>query len=240
MNLDFINTEVLVVQQQKQVDCYTVVGISYGNALTVDARYKTVRASRFAIDMVKNALKAGKVVKIPVKTEGPEIRPVDIIIAEPGDELTVEKRVLLNEISMAIGQNALGASVIDMFDFMTAFSKLADYGIFITDENRDEKYFEVIDKAQQVEAPADLPDGASYADEQEYLEKKRKYAFAQSSLQALEHYLIAYDKIKIMYSFDKKLKELTAEIDAASSPEELKPIREKFNSLVGRMFTPVK
>ena len=38
-------------------------------------------------------------------------------------------------------------SVIDIFDFMTAFSKLADHGIFITDENRDEKYFEVIDKA---------------------------------------------------------------------------------------------
>jgi len=28
-----------------------------------------------ALDMVKSALKAGKVVKVPVKVDGPEVRP---------------------------------------------------------------------------------------------------------------------------------------------------------------------
>lgn len=41
----------------------------------------------------------------------------------------------------------LGISIIDVFGFLSAFSKLADHGVFITDENREEKYFEVIDKA---------------------------------------------------------------------------------------------
>jgi len=39
-------------------------------------------------------------------------------------------------------------SVIDVFGFITAFCRLADHGVFITDDNREEKYFEVIDKAQ--------------------------------------------------------------------------------------------
>ena len=85
---------------------------------------------------------------MPTKIDGPEIRPVDIIIDDAGDELSISKRILINDINMAIGQNALGISVIDVFGFLSAFSKLADHGVFITDENREEKYFEVIDKAQ--------------------------------------------------------------------------------------------
>lgn len=103
MNLDFINTEVLVVQPSGADEYYNVISVSYGNALAVDARYKTVRASRFALDIVKNALKAGKAVRVPAKIDGPEIRPVDVIVVDAGDELTVAKRVLSNEINAAIG-----------------------------------------------------------------------------------------------------------------------------------------
>ena len=62
MNLDFINTEVLVVQASDSNEYYNVVSVSYGNTLAVDSKYKTVRASRFALDIVKNALKTGKAV----------------------------------------------------------------------------------------------------------------------------------------------------------------------------------
>ena len=66
--------------------------------LTVNSKYKTVKASMLAINVVKNALKAGRVVKIPVKLEAPEVRPVDLIIsdAEP-DSLEMERRVVINE-----------------------------------------------------------------------------------------------------------------------------------------------
>ena len=216
------------------------MSVSYGNTLAVDSKYKIVRASRFALDIVKNALKAGKAVRVPTKIDGPEVRPVDIIIVDAGDELSISKRVLINDINMAIGQNALGISIIDVFGFLSAFSKLADHGVFITDENREEKYFEVIDKAQQITMPADLPDGASYADEQAYLDQKRKYAFAQSTLEALEQYLVSYDKVRGMYSFDKKLREISVEADTAQSTEELQAIREKFETIVSGMFASSK
>lgn len=43
-----------------------------------------------------------------------------------------------------------------------------------------------------------------------------------------------------MYSFDKKLREISAEADAAQTTEELQAIREKFETAVGGMFVSSK
>jgi len=43
-----------------------------------------------------------------------------------------------------------------------------------------------------------------------------------------------------MYSFDKKLREISAEADAAQSAEELQVVREKFETTVSGMFAPSK
>ena len=43
-----------------------------------------------------------------------------------------------------------------------------------------------------------------------------------------------------MYSFDKKLREISAEADAAQSTDELQVVREKFETTVSSMFAPSK
>ena len=43
-----------------------------------------------------------------------------------------------------------------------------------------------------------------------------------------------------MYSFDKKLREISAEAGAAQSAEELHAVREKFETIAGGMFAPSK
>ena len=43
-----------------------------------------------------------------------------------------------------------------------------------------------------------------------------------------------------MYSFDKKLREISTEADAAQSTEELQAIREKFETIVSGMFASSK
>lgn len=43
-----------------------------------------------------------------------------------------------------------------------------------------------------------------------------------------------------MYFFDKKLREISTEADAAQSTEELQAIREKFEMTAGGMFAPSK
>lgn len=238
MNIDFANIEVLVAEPDQVNGCYIVVGTSYGDALVDGSKYKPVRASRLALDIVKNALAAGRSVKIPDETDGPEVRPVDLIITEDGNELETARRALLAEMNSAIGQNALGTAAVDMFGYMAAFSRLADHGVFVTDENREEKYFEVIDRAQQAEKPGELPEDASFAEEQAYLEKKRKYAFAQSALSALEQYLVSYDKVKCMRSFDSKVRDMLAEAKAASTVEEVDAVRARFKAMVDGMFMP--
>lgn len=236
MNLNFLNIEVLVAELDQTKNYYNVISVSYSNTLTVNSKYKIIPASLFALNIVKNALQSGQVVKIPIKLAGPEVRPVDLIITDAGDEITIAKRILINEINSAINQNVLGISIVDMFGFISAFSKLADHGIFITDENREEKYFNIIDHVQQIEMPSELNENATYIEEQEYLEKKRAYAFAQSKLEALEQYLVAYDKIKSIYAFDKKLKDLLSEIKSVITINDIDIIRKKYEEIVNNMF----
>jgi hypothetical protein len=59
----------------------------------------------------------------------------------------------------------LGISVVDIFGFISGFSRLADHGVFITDENREEKYFNIIDTVQQIEMPTELSENATYSEE---------------------------------------------------------------------------
>jgi hypothetical protein len=237
MNLDFINTEALIVEPDQQGGFYSVVGVAGGEVMTSNPRYKALRASRMALQIAKNALGAGKAVKVPTKTPLDEVLPSDLVVADAGDELEAAKRVAASEINSAITQNAVCASAIDAFGFIAAFSRLADHGVFITDENREEKYFEVIDKAQQTENPAEPLSGASYAEEQEYLDKKKKYAFAQSTLEALEQYLVEYDRIKPIYYFDKKAREAVSEVFASQTVEEVSAAKAKFEELAASRFS---
>lgn len=236
INLNFLNIEVLVTELNQTKDYYNVISVSYSNTLTVNSKYKIIPASLFAINIVKNALKSGQCIRIPVKFSGPEVKPADLIIMDADDELTISRRVLINEINSAINQNVLGISIVDMFGFISAFSRLADHNIFITDENREEKYFQIIDSVQQIQMPEELNENATYAEEQEYLEKKRVYVFAQSKLEALEQYLIAYDKIKSIYNFDKKLKDLLSDIKSAITLDDINNIRKKYEEIVNNMF----
>jgi hypothetical protein len=81
-----------------------------------------------------------------------------------------------------------------------------------------------------------LNENATYTEEQEYLEKKRVYAFAQSKLEALEQYLVAYDKIKSIYAFDKKLKDLLSEIKSVITINDIDIIRKKYEEIINNMF----
>jgi len=43
--------------------------------------------------------------------------------------------------------NVYGVSVLECFDYLTCYMKMLANGIFITDENREDKYFEIIEAA---------------------------------------------------------------------------------------------
>jgi len=73
--------------------------------------------------------------------------------------------------------------------------KLINAGFFITDKNREDKYFEIIDAAQNAEQPIELKKDSTFDEEREYVIKKQKYDEAQENLKTLEQYLNSYDNL---------------------------------------------
>lgn len=218
-----VDFEVLLVKDNEENKAvYNVIGTTYSNALAVDTTAQVLPASYMTIQKVKELLREGKIVMVPKVTDFPEIVIGDLIIREADDSvMSIKKRALINEIAARMHQTIIGVSVIDSMDFLTSYMKLLNYGIFITDENREDKYYEIFEEAQDCEKPDPLSDNATFEEEDEYSKKMEKYNIAQGKLDTLQTYLNAYDKLaKIKYISDL-LSKSKERVESAQTDKEL-------------------
>lgn len=205
------NFELLLVKDKNEY--WEVIGITYSNAMLVEPDCSTLRATLFAIEDCKKALSEGKRITISKVIEYSEVQPKDLII-EVTSELDRCKQMAINEVAARIHQAIFAVNVIDLMDYLDCYINLLNAGYFITDANREDKYFEVIEASQECEEPAPLKEDATFEDEQKYIEAKRKYDIAQANLSTLEKYLNSYDnlaaaksKIKFFTDTRKKLED---------------------------------
>lgn len=187
-----MNFELLLVKKYKT--SYEVIGITYANAMLVEPDCATLRASLLTIEICKKALKDGKKISIAKAQDYSEIIPSDLVIEEV-DELKRAKLIAINEISARLHQMLIGISIIDLMDYLNNYISLLNAGYYITDQNREDKYFEIIEASQENEEPAPISDDASFEEQQKFIEQKQKYDSAQFNLQVLEKYLNSYDKL---------------------------------------------
>jgi hypothetical protein len=61
--------------------------------------------------------------------------------------LEKKRNVALTEILKLANKNIFAVNVIEAMDFLNCYMKLLNAGIFITDQNREDKYFEIIEAA---------------------------------------------------------------------------------------------
>lgn len=201
--------ELLLVKDQG--NCWQVQGITYSNAMLVEPDCSTLRATLFTIEDCKKALAEGKKITISKTQEYSEIQPHDLVI-EVVSELDRVKQMALNEVTARMHQAIFAINVIELMDYLNCYINLLNAGYFITDANREDKYFELIEASQEAEEPEKLDENATFEQEQEYIEKKQKYNIAQQNLNILEKYLNCYDnltatknKINIFIETRKKL-----------------------------------
>ena len=50
-------------------------------------------------------------------------------------------------------------------DYLNCYMKLLSAGIFISDKNREDKYFEIIEAAQECEEPSELTENSTFEEE---------------------------------------------------------------------------
>ena len=109
-------------------------------------------------------------------------------------------------------------------DYLNNYVALLNAGYYITDANREDKYFEVIEASQECEEPEALKDDATFEQEQEYIEKKQKYDNAQFNLNTLEKYLNSYDKLTQLKHITDFLTETRKKIEEALTIEDVQQI----------------
>jgi hypothetical protein len=221
--------ELLLVKDAS--DFYELVGITYSTSLSVDSSLKTLKASLISIQKAKEYLKNGINVTIPKVLKFSEVQP-DELIVKTEDKLSIIKRCALNEINARMHQSIIGVSLVDAMNFMNNYLKLLNKGFYITDENREDKYFEIIEQAQSIEEPEPLTENYTFEDEQRYIENKKDYDNAQNTLSILENYLNAYDNLTKIQNICNILNESKEKIDSAASKDEILKIKEEYLSQI--------
>lgn len=208
---------------------YEVIGITYSDAMQIEPSCKALRATLFAIEDCKRALQDGKKITIAKTHEFSEIQPNELIIQEL-NELEKAKHIATNEVNARMHQALFTVSVIDLMEYLTNYINLLNAGYFITDSNREDKYFEVIEASQECEEPEALKDDATFEQEQEYIEKKQKYDNAQHNLSTLEKYLNSYDKLSHIKTISSFLTTTRDKIEKSETIEDIEMNMKIFRS----------
>ena len=181
-------------------DCLAVKYVdSHQNALLKNDG-DIVKISNVAADTIRTALRAYKRVYLPKNVPG-ELSHNDIIIVET-DGLEKDKMIFLSKIYNTMDYQLFMFSAIDFFEYLTLFNRMTSLGYFITNENREEKYIEIIETGDE--------DLISLLEA--YLEKKDKL-----------------DSISLTYN---KIKYFETSVNSCNTPEEMQKIKDEFDGVV--------
>ena len=213
---------------------YEVKDVLCGSMMPMDVALKMIEVDDVVGNIIQTALNDGKVVGI-LKTSNKIIRMIDLIIDNP-DDIELLRRKSLREIQDLMQSQVFCVGLIDSFDFLDAYMKMINKNIIITDSNREDMYFKVIEDAQSYQEPEPLKENSSFEDEQTYITEKQKYDQAQDTLKTLESYLNGYDKLKKVTFINRILNESRDKIKEAKTVDEINSIKKDYIDKITNLF----
>ena len=222
----------LIVQECD--DHYMVKDTIQGSTLPMDLTMKTIEVDDVIWSIVQKALNDGKSVGL-LKTNDKNVKAIDLIIDDP-DEIEILRRRSLREIQDLMQNQIFCVGLIDSFDFLESYMKMLNKNILITDENREDMYFKVIEQAQDCQEPEPLKENSTFEDEQAYITQKNKYEQAQDTLKTLESYLNGYDKLKKVTFINKILTESRDRIREATTADEINEVKQGYIDDITNLF----
>jgi len=119
---------------------------TYENSLMKNDEHY-IKCSNAAGDAIRDAISKNKMVFLPKGVQG-ELTSMDVVITEV-DGLTKDIMIALSDVYRKMDYGLFNVGAINYFDYLTVFSKLASLGYFITDDNREEKYLEIIETGDE-------------------------------------------------------------------------------------------
>ncbi len=163
---------------------WRVVGVAKSSMDAFAGRdEKTIKLSHVSYRNIQDALHEGKVVKIPKTIVADEVLPFELEIVDTAqiDPLGSAKSAAKVRVRMLITPELAKISSLTLYGFTVLNNDLASRGYFITNENREEKYLEILETGNET-LIAKLEEYLNYKDEIErvsYLERKMSAYFAE-------------------------------------------------------------
>jgi hypothetical protein len=153
---------------------------------------KVLKLSYNSYQMISEALSENKNVTVTKEMMTDEVLPSEITISEEGmDDFEVYKKINMRRINKKMSYNMANLSSLDILSFTAINTELIAEGYAITNDNREEKYIEIIE-----------------TENDELIEK-------------LEDYLILLDKVHTSLSFTNMCRSYVKKVLSAESEDEV-------------------
>lgn len=128
-------------------DYYEIVSVTTNQEQYLEQGDQYINMALTAGEDAKSALSVGKRVFVP-KNLANEITSMDLIIGDT-DELEKKRLSLLFRARGSMTQAAAQLRAFDFFEFTMCNNHLASKGFFITDNNREEVYIQIINSGDE-------------------------------------------------------------------------------------------
>lgn len=165
-----------------------------------DKDEKVLRLSYMSHQLIKQALMEGKKVHIHKTLQTGEVLPgeFDIIDLKETDPIQDARDAATVKIRMLVTPELSKISGLSLYGFMILNNDLANQGYFITNENREEKYLEILETGDE------------------------------KLIAKLEDYLNYKDEIEAVAHLERRFTAFRNELRNATTVEDIKAIEERF------------
>lgn len=161
---------------------------------------KTLKLSYMSYKLIQEALMQNKAVHVQKSMRTDEVLPgeFEVIDLEQSDPLGAARDAAVIKVRMLVTPELSKISGFAMYGFIILNNDLSANGYFITNENREEKYLEMLETGDE------------------------------KLIAKLEDYLNYKDEIESVAQLERKFSAYRAEIKTAATVEEVKQIEEQF------------
>ena len=161
---------------------------------------KVLKLSYMSYQLMKEALMEGKAVHVQKTLRTDEVLPgeFEVMDFEKSDPLGEARDAAVTKVRMLVTPELSKISGFAMYGFIILNNDLAANGYFITNENREEKYLEILETGDE------------------------------KLIAKLEDYLNYKDEIEAVAQLERKFSAFCAEIKTAATVEQVKEIQDRF------------
>jgi hypothetical protein len=161
---------------------------------------KLIKLSYMSYVQIEDALMNKKVVRIKKSMMTDEVLPGEFEVVDLGetDFLQEVRNATISKIRMLVTPDLAKISGFALYGFIILNNDLSNAGYFITNDNREEKYLEILETGDE------------------------------KLIQKLEDYLNYKDEIESVAQLERKFAAFRSEVRVAATPEEIEEIEQRF------------